>query len=93
MLTRLRSPDETPVISYDFCLCDDGQLPSFDLEGLYVLGLPFGHHQTEFVLIQGRNHENVSCVQVTLYQGTFCQMIEHCVKCCTEELLKTVCFT
>jgi hypothetical protein len=52
MLTRLRSPDEpringskssfsfdTPVISYDFCLCDDDQLPSFDHEGLYELGL------------------------------------------------------
>lgn len=84
MLTRLRSPDEpringskssfflhfdTPVISYDFCLCDNGQLPSFDHEALYVLGLLFGHYQTEFMFMRGRNHENVSCLQDTLYQG------------------------
>jgi hypothetical protein len=60
---------EPPVISYDFCIFNDDQLPLCDHEGLYILGLPFGHYQTEFVFIRGRNNEIVSCVQDKLYQG------------------------
>ena len=61
--------DETKVTSYDFDIGDDGQLPSSVYEALYILGLPFGHYQTEFVLIRGKNHENVICFQDKPYQG------------------------